>query len=403
MRWFAWPAVVALLSLLAACGGAEQEDYIDSTPSSGSVEALWGFPGDGSLPAILGALEAVVVAEVIEVVGVQYSGPYEVPESIPTAIAESWSRGLPYTTYRIGIDQWLKGSGGQEILITNSGGITPDGPIFFDGDFLLEPGRKYVMALVPKGGMPGDGVYTRRGGSRGTFEVTDDFVHVLNHPLADDLQAQYGGTALADFVQVLEGYVANPPPPPTPSPAPTPQPAPGAPSLVINTVAIDADISADRTNTATSLGSRIACNTVKTSAILTLDITIDSVPAVGEGGGGITGFLFTLGYDRSKVTVSALDHDMLLAANPGSQLIPLSDATPDTDGSLLVAAVDFGDPTAAESGSGVLARITLEGVGPGVSDLTLTGVTILDDSRQTYSVDNVLAAQVAVDAACPPL
>jgi len=212
MKWSLILFLPFVILLPGACGGgAKEANFIDSAPVRGDVEALWGFPGDGSLADIAGASEAVVVVEVIEVVGVEYSGPYDVPEWMPAAIAESWSRGLPYTTYRLGVDRWLKGAGGQEILITDGGGITPDGPIFMDGDFLVEAGRKYVMALAPNVGMPGAGQYTRRAGSRGTFEVTDGFVHVLNHPIAEDLQEQYGGMALADFVQVLEGFVAATP------------------------------------------------------------------------------------------------------------------------------------------------------------------------------------------------
>ena len=101
------------------------------------------------------------------------------------------------------------------------------------------------------------------------------------------------------------------------------------------------------------------------------------------------------------IYVAASNHDMLLAANPGSSLVSLGDSTPHADGSFLVAVTDFGLSTTPESGSGVLARITLQGVGPGVSELTLTSVAIADASNARYGIDSTVAAEVAVDALCP--
>jgi hypothetical protein len=404
MRWFAMFAAAALLGLVVACGDADRDHYIDEEPVTGSIDASWSFPGDGSLLDMVRASEVVVVADVIEVVGVEYDGPHERPESIPEEMAESLIRGLPWTTYRLGVGEWLKGSGAQEILITDLGGITPDGPYFIDSDFLLEAGRKYVMTLVPYPAIHGPGDYMRRGGSRGNFEVTDGFVHVLNHPRARGLDEQFGGMPLDEFVEVLREYASQPQLLPTPLPSRPPSPPDSLPvpgsSLVIDAVAVDIDIGAARANTATFLGSRKACNTLKTGGTLTIDITVDAVLPPGEGGGGIIGFQFALVYDPTKVKVSASKHDMLLAANSSSWLIPLGDGTPDTDGSFFVAVGDFSQ-SAPESGSGVLARITLQGVAPGVSDLKLADVMIFDGSNDEYSIDDVLAGQVGVDAPCP--
>ena len=214
MRWFVLVSfVVALVSLAAACGGEADEPtggFIDSKPYRGSTEAMWDFPGDGSLAALVTAGEAVVVAEVIEVVGVEYNEPSTapVPEGMDPEFVERWRLGWLYTTYRVAVEQWLKSDGPAEILITDVGGMTVDGAIHLDGDFLLEEGRRYLMTLVLNmGAHPGEGQYSRPGGSRGTFEVTDGFVHVLNHPMAEDLEELYGGMALAEFVQVVEGFV----------------------------------------------------------------------------------------------------------------------------------------------------------------------------------------------------
>jgi hypothetical protein len=216
------------LLLTVACGdSADTGRYIDDEASvGGSAQGLWGFPGDGSLHAIVADSEAVVLGEVVEVVGVAYTGPHDLlPEGLSEENAESWRRGFPTTTYRIRVDRWLKGSGTAEISVSSTGGITPDGPMFVDGDFLLEPGRKYVMALDPTPPRAlGDGEYARKGGSRGAFEVTDGYVHVLNDPITQEIQEQYNGMPLDDFVALVNTYATTPYTGPNPLEGPPPSP-----------------------------------------------------------------------------------------------------------------------------------------------------------------------------------
>ena len=424
MRWLVVAVVASISLLLLACGGgaevapdAERSgngetiardqlrllaegEFIDSNLIEGTapVDALTSFPGDGSLAAFVAYADAVVVGEVTEVTDVVISTS-PAPPNWPVSEVDN----PPWTTYRVRVDQWLKGSEGAEILVGQSGGMTPYGPYFFDGDFLLEPGRKYVLILVDRHPLqPGPGKFAAGVTGRSGFEVTDGSVHVLNHPIAQELQTQFGGMPLQEFVGVLRGYVANPPPPPTPRPTPAEIGPPPTTSLVVNSVGIDTDIKRTAANTATSLGSLKRCNTLTSGGSLTIDIAADGVPLVGDAGGGIIAFQFVLHYDPAKVKVSASNHDMLLAANAGSSLVSLGDATPDADGSFLVAVTDFGLSTTPESGSGVLARITLEGVAPGVSSLTLTDVAIADVSNARYGINSTPAAEVAVDAGCPP-
>jgi hypothetical protein len=398
---------LAVLALAIACGGNGRSsetnfsEFIDSRPINGSVGTSWNFPGDGSLWALVADADAIGVFEVLRVVDVTNIPPPPLEFQRPAV-------GLVYSTYRAKAEQWVKGAGPSEFLVTELGGVSPVhpelGPIFFNGDFLLESGRKYVLLLWEKSSeSPGTGQYLSGAGGRGWFEVTDGLVHVLNHPLTQDLQEEFGGMPLADFVQVLRGYVANPPPSPTPRPAAAEIGPPPTTSLAVNSVGIDTDVKRTAANTATSLGSLNSCNTLTSGGSLTIDIAVDAVPPSDSATdtGGITGFQFSLLYDASVVKVTASDAEMLLAANPGSSLVSLGDATPDTDGSFLVAVSDFGSSTTPESGSGVLARITLQGVAPGVSQLTLTDLAIADVSTARYGINSTPAAEVAVDAPCP--
>ncbi len=184
------------------------------------------------------------------------------------------------------------------------------------------------------------------------------------------------------------------PAPPTPTPRPTVNLPP------IASVAIDTDAARGAANSATSLGPLDACAALSKPGTVTIDVTVDAVPPVLASDGGIAGFQFLLHYDPSVVKVAGSDYNMLLTANSGSSPVSLGDSTPDADGSFMVAVGDLGQST-PESGPGVLARITLQGVSKGVSPLTLTDVLIVDSSGNSYAIGSVEGAQVVVDGACP--
>ena len=82
----------------------------------------------------------------------------------------------------------------------------------------------------------------------------------------------------------------------------------------------------------------------------------------------LLGWDIVLNYNSTILNVTAINVQMFQAANPGSNVFNISDATPDLDGSYFAGAVDIGS---ADSGTGVLARITLRAVGTGTSPLTL--------------------------------
>ena len=86
-----------------------------------------------------------------------------------------------------------------------------------------------------------------------------------------------------------------------------------------------------------------------------------------------------LEYDPAVVIV--VDHDVRLfqGANPGSAPIDLSARVPDDSGYHSLSAVESSDPPAVDSGSGVLARVTLEAVGEGESPLRLGDRDINED------------------------
>ncbi|OGR92105.1 MAG: hypothetical protein A2V88_07485 [Elusimicrobia bacterium RBG_16_66_12] len=80
-----------------------------------------------------------------------------------------------------------------------------------------------------------------------------------------------------------------------------------------------------------------------------------------------------LTYDQDILEVRARDAFQLLAAYPGSDVIDVSEGLPDNDGLYRIAAADIGGK-AAESGSGVLVRLTLRAKANGFSDLELPHV-----------------------------
>ena len=222
------------------------------------------------------------------------------------------------------------------------------------------------------------------------------------------------------------GETAPPPTPPVPAVQPqiqTPvpgepgQPAgeegtpaggePGQPQVNGNTadaIRIDAHPTG---NTATSLGSVEFCRDVQPGDRFDVDIVIENVT-------NLLAFDTVLSYDDSVLRVVDADVDFLLSTGPTSDLLDMSDEVPDSDGVYEVRALDSSaDPEAAESGTGILARLTLEADGAG---LTTVSIAIPNISPSLTDVDgdalqpadefgvwqgDVFDAQIAVGELCP--
>ena len=178
----------------------------------------------------------------------------------------------------------------------------------------------------------------------------------------------------------------------------------GHSSNTIATIGIDMDVTGNEPSTRVGVDTTLeACVRVDQGQTREIDVFVDEVPTDR----GISGFEFDMLFDPSLAHVTSLSLEQLLEDGAGSSLIPLGDSS-STDGSLRVAAVDFGtlgiDPAgASEVGPGILVRITLTGQsGTGVGDLTLQGITITDDEGIIpIPVDATLNAKVAANTDCP--
>jgi len=170
-------------------------------------------------------------------------------------------------------------------------------------------------------------------------------------------------------------------------------------SQVATTLAIDAD---PLGNSAASLAGVDPCVSVATGETFDVDVVLTDVT-------DLSGWEANFAYDGSVVTLVAVDTELLLAAEPGSTLVDLSaDPLPDTDGTYHIIVADISQ-SVGEDGSGVLARLTLQAVGQGASDLSLSEVIVGDSAAKAIGdIDGdsffdgpVSNAQVYVDKACP--
>lgn len=166
-------------------------------------------------------------------------------------------------------------------------------------------------------------------------------------------------------------------------------------------------------NTATSLGEIDTCIEVSTGDIFDIDFFARDVE-------DLLAWSIELETDGTIVSVVDRSVEFLLNDLDGSNVFDLSGTTPDDDGIYALGAVDTADPLSPESGSGVLARVTLQALAPGVSPLRLAerdvdddgtldrGVllrnvdneSITDDDGDTFFDGPIANAQVAVDTAC---
>ncbi len=177
------------------------------------------------------------------------------------------------------------------------------------------------------------------------------------------------------------------------------------------TIGVDADPTG---NTATSLGAIDSCLSVNTDDTFQVDVFVADVV-------DLLAWETYFSYDMTVIKVADRDVMMFQAANPGSEVFDVSEGLPDIDGRYRIAAADIAEPPAPDSGSGVLARLTLEAVGSGVSPASLSPIDVTGDGtmdlgpvlrdsegRLMGDVDGdsffdgpIANAQIAVDTACP--
>lgn len=128
-------------------------------------------------------------------------------------------------------------------------------------------------------------------------------------------------------------------------------------------------------NTATSLGSRDSCISVDKGETFDVDVFIVNVT-------DLLAWETYLAYDNAVVQVIDRDVDMFQAADPGSSVFNTSESVPPNDDGLFrVGGADLIDPPVGDSGSGVLARLTLEALDTGHTTLSIEPIDIDDDGE----------------------
>ncbi len=164
-------------------------------------------------------------------------------------------------------------------------------------------------------------------------------------------------------------------------------------------VGIDAD---PEGNTATSLDAIDGCVSVSSGESFDIDVFVADVRE-------LFGWDARFNYDGSVVHVLSSDAQLFQASNPGSQVVNFSSGSlPDTDGTYTLGVGEMAEAS-ADSGSGVLLRLTLEAVAGGSSKVSLTGVKLRDmqgtyigDANGDQFFDGALTeAEIHVDEACP--
>jgi len=175
-------------------------------------------------------------------------------------------------------------------------------------------------------------------------------------------------------------------------------------------IGIDADA---RGNTATTLGAIDECIGISEGESHEVDIFVRDVT-------DLLAWEAVLTFEPGVLEVVDEDVQLFMAANEGSDVQDVSGELPDSDGRYWVQGFDAADPLAPDSGSGVLARITVKGIGPGVSELRLplsdldgdgnpdegpllrdVDVNSIGDVNGDTLFDGPIAeARIAVDASC---
>jgi hypothetical protein len=129
-------------------------------------------------------------------------------------------------------------------------------------------------------------------------------------------------------------------------------------------IGLDADPAG---NTANSLGPIDSCVSVKKGDTFQVDIYVADVV-------DLSAWEVLFRYDPTLVKIVDRDTQMFLAVSPGSDVFDASEPLPDGGGLYRLAAVDLAIPHSPDSGSGVLARLTLQAVAGGVSPVEIARI-----------------------------
>ena len=164
-------------------------------------------------------------------------------------------------------------------------------------------------------------------------------------------------------------------------------------------------------NSSTLLGTRQVCLEVTSGASFDIDITVENVAE-------LSAWEAYLGFDGSVIQIVDRDVQLFLTSAPGSNAFDLSESVPDNKSPFRIGAANITDPPEGVTGSGVLARLTVEAIGTGTTDLTVgpqptdagfpIGPTLTDvDGNQIADSDGdsmfdapILDAVIAVDESC---
>lgn len=160
--------------------------------------------------------------------------------------------------------------------------------------------------------------------------------------------------------------------------------AQSAPPGNVDVVAIDLDTTGNAPQT---LGTTDGCRDGLTvGQTFDIDVVVKGVNVAD----GISGIAANIVYDEAIMKVNArgvgADHMFMQAPPTGSYFDAFSDALPDTDGDYRHDAAEIGGT--AESGDGVIIRLTVEIVGAGVSTLDLTDSVEVDGNPNVLDFTN---------------
>ncbi len=125
-------------------------------------------------------------------------------------------------------------------------------------------------------------------------------------------------------------------------------------------------------NKATEIDTIEDCAAADVGDVFLVDIVIENVE-------DLLAWEIPLRYDPEVLSVTDRDVVVFQDANSGSNVIDLSAATPDTSGRYVLESVDAADPATDDSGSGVLAHVTMTAIGEGTSPLTMAKLDLDGD------------------------